>query len=99
MQSIDGGGSSEANTTTNEYTEATKVEDTSEKSDSSSEEEKELMSSQPIEEKVEPCYGRELWDCLPVLEQNSKERTLTMIHLRDLAESIRTGLEVFQLKI
>ena len=40
-------------------------------------------------EKSPACYGRELWDCLPVLERNAKERTLQMKSMKEMIECLR----------
>ena len=56
-----------------------------EKSENSSEEE-----NCPVEKSPQPvCYGRELWDCLPVLERNTKERTMQMKALKEMIDCIR----------
>ena len=61
------------------------------------------MTNQPKKEEEKKteaaCYGRELWDCLPVLERNTRERTMQMRSLKELVEQIRIGLETFQMKI
>ena len=45
------------------------------------------------------CYGRELWDCLTVLESNTKTRTKEMENIKDLFAAIRKGLENFSAQI
>ena len=41
------------------------------------------------------CYGRELWDCLSILETNTKGKMRQMENMRDFVSSIRKGLETF----
>ena len=45
------------------------------------------------------CYGRELWDCLGVLEGSTKKKTKQMEIIKDLFSSIRKGLENFSAHI
>ena len=45
------------------------------------------------------CYGRELWDCLPVLEKNTKIRTIQMENVKDLFSALRKGLDNFSAHI
>ena len=45
------------------------------------------------------CYGRELWDCLTILEQNTKGRIKQMENMKDFVSSIRKGLETFSAHI
>ena len=45
------------------------------------------------------CYGREMWDCLSVLEKSTKNRSSQMENLKDLFSAIRKGLENFSAHI
>ena len=67
------------------------AKETEEKSEISSEEE-----NCPVEKSTQPvCYGRELWDCIPVLERNTKERTMQMKALKEMIDCIRQGFDNF----
>lgn len=57
--------------------------------DSQAESDNESEEIKSPTEKSAPCYGRELWDCLPVLERNAKERTLQMRSMKEMIECIR----------
>ena len=41
------------------------------------------------------CYGRELWDCLTVMEMSSKSRTRQMEFTKDLLSAVKKGFENF----
>ena len=41
------------------------------------------------------CYGRELWDCLTVLETNTKSRTRQMEFMQELLQAVKKGLDNF----
>lgn len=45
------------------------------------------------------CYGRELWDCLNILEKNTKGRMKQMNNMKDYFSSIRKNLENFSASI
>ena len=61
--------------------------------------------SDPFNEKLQTnrqektCYGRELWDCIPILELNTKVRTGQMENVKELFSSIKKGLDNFSAHI
>ena len=44
-------------------------------------------------------YGRELWDCLAVLEKGTKQKSKQIENIKELFGSIKKGLENFSTHI
>ena len=41
------------------------------------------------------CYGRELWDCLPVLEQNTQYKSQQIENTNVFFAALRTAFDTF----
>ena len=48
---------------------------------------------------AQPCYGRELWDCLQVLEDNTAEKSKQLSNMKEFFQAVRIGLENFSLHV
>ena len=41
------------------------------------------------------CYGRELWDCLPIIEESTAERTQNMRCLKTFFNQFKVAIDNF----